>query len=113
MTPQWISHESWEAFEDMRKKLKAPMTPYSAKLIVAELVKLKSSGEDPQACLDQSIRNGWRDVFPLRDKAMKTRSATGEANAFFEQQEQAKRASQTPEARAARDAALQAIRRVA
>jgi hypothetical protein len=71
MIPVWISQESWQAFTEMRRKIKAPLTDYAGKLIVHELVRLKTSGEDPQACLDQSIRNGWRDVFPLRDKQLR------------------------------------------
>jgi hypothetical protein len=68
----WIDPESWRAFHDMRKKIKAPMTPYAEKLILRELVKLKTAGHDPQACLDQSIMNSWRDVFPVRDKGLST-----------------------------------------
>jgi hypothetical protein len=65
---EWIEPESWQAFIEMRRKIKAPLTPYAEKLIVRELVKLKQAGHDPQACLDQSIMNCWRDVYPLRDK---------------------------------------------
>ena len=68
MIPQWIDPESWEAFRVMRKTIKAPLTPWAEKLIVIELVRLKSAGEDPQACLNQSIMLCWRDVFPVRDK---------------------------------------------
>ena len=68
--PQWISPESWAAFVDMRRKIKAPLTDYAEKLVIAELVKLKSARQDPQACLDQSIMLGWRDVFPVRDKGL-------------------------------------------
>jgi hypothetical protein len=66
----FIEPESWEAFKEMRKKIRAPLTYYAETLIARELVKLKASGQDPQACLDQSIMNGWRDVFPLRDKGI-------------------------------------------
>ena len=67
---EWITPESWAAFVEMRRKIKAPMTPYAEKLIVRELVKLKTAGHDPQACLDQSIMLGWRDVFPVREKGL-------------------------------------------
>ena len=67
---EWIDRESWHAFCEMRRKIKAPLTPYAEKLIIRELVKLKTAGHDPQACLDQSIMNSWRDVFPLRDKGL-------------------------------------------
>jgi hypothetical protein len=79
MIPTWITPESWQAFEEMRKKTcKAPLTIYAAKLVVMELVRLKGAGEDPQACLDQSIRNGWRDVFPVRDKALRVNTVSPE-----------------------------------
>ncbi len=68
--PDWIDLESWEAFHEMRRKIKAPLTTYAERLIIGELVKLKGGGEDPQLCLDQSIMNGWRDVFRLRDKGI-------------------------------------------
>ncbi len=67
---EWIDPDSWTAFCEMRKKIKAPLTPYAEKLIMRELCKLKASGNDPQACLDQSIMLGWRDVFPVRDKGL-------------------------------------------
>jgi hypothetical protein len=66
----WITPESWAAFLEMRRRIKAPLTPYAEKLIMRELVKLKTAGNDPQACLDQSIMLGWRDVFPLREKGL-------------------------------------------
>jgi hypothetical protein len=81
MIPAWIDPESWGAFKAMRKAIKAPLTPYAEKLVIRELVKLKSAGNDPQACLDQSIMNSWRDVFPLRDKGV---TATGLATADAE-----------------------------
>ena len=113
MIPLWITQESWQAFEESRRKIKAPLTPYAGKLILAELCKLKASGEDPQACLDQTIRNGWRDVFPLRDKAMKAQHGTEAASVWVAEQDEAKRRSQTPEAKEARDRAMRAIKRVA
>lgn len=84
MAPQWISSESWAAFVEMRRRIKAPLTQYAETLILRELVKLKSSGEDPQACLDQSIMLGWRDVFPLRHKGLRTRADDGEFLREFE-----------------------------
>lgn len=75
--PEWISPESWEAFHESRRKIRAPLTAYAERLIIIELVKLKAAREDPQACLDQSIRLGWRDVFPVRDKGLQ-QTSTGE-----------------------------------
>jgi hypothetical protein len=62
--PLGVNIEVWEAFEEHRKKLRKPMTDHARDLIVKELEKL---GGDPNALLDQSIRKGWQDVFPLKE----------------------------------------------
>ena len=114
---QWIDPESWQAFIEMRRKIKAPLTSYAEKLVVRELVKLKSAGHDPQACLDQSIMLGWRDVFPVRQKDLaakqgseKAQQAVEETRAWLDSQKQ------TPEQRAASEEArkrvMSAVRRV-
>lgn len=102
----YIDPDSWEAFKEMRRKIKAPLTLYAEKLIARELVKLKCAGHDPQACLDQSIMNGWRDVFPLRDKGIKP-SAPG---AF--EQEAPQTQAEKENADKARRIAMQAIKQV-
>jgi hypothetical protein len=108
----WIDPESWLAFREMRKKIKAPLTPYAEKLILRELVKLKQAGHDPQCCLDQSICNCWRDVFPLRDKGISKQSTTiDETRAYLDSQRMT--TEQLESSRRARDAALGAIRRIA
>lgn len=108
--PLWITQESWEAFHEMRKKIKVPLTAYAEKLIVIELCRLKSAKEDPQACLDQSIRNGWRDVFPLRDK----RVLQAAANDDFERYNAERNGPQADPAkrRAAIDLAMAAVKRM-
>ncbi len=45
-----------------------PFTGRAAMLVLKELYALKAAGHDPNACLDQSTVNGWRDVFPPRHK---------------------------------------------
>ncbi len=107
----WIDPESWEAFREMRKKIKAPLTPYAEKLILRELVKLKQAGHDPQCCLDQSICNCWRDVFPLRDKGLQKGSTTiDETRAYLESQRMTP--AEYEASRKAKQAALGALRRV-
>jgi hypothetical protein len=62
--PLGVNVEVWAAFEEHRRKLRKPMTDHARELIVKELDKL---GGDPNALLDQSIRKGWQDVFPLKE----------------------------------------------
>lgn len=67
----------------MRKQVKRPLTSYAAKLVLEKLAQLHASGEDINACLEQSIRNGWMDVFPLR--ADKRDTAEAEIKRLWEQ----------------------------
>jgi len=64
--PDWIPLENWNHFSEMRKRLRKPMTDRAMALIVTELYKLKSRGNDPGAVLDQSVRNSWQDVYELK-----------------------------------------------
>jgi hypothetical protein len=42
------------------------MTDRARNLIVMEIMKL---GQDPDELLEQSIRKGWQDVFPLKEQS--------------------------------------------
>lgn len=66
--PAFIDKEAWAGFVESRlSKGKAhPFTERAAKLILLELYKLKALGEDPNACLDQSVIHGWSGVFPVK-----------------------------------------------
>lgn len=64
--PEYVQAESWSGFVDMRRRERHPLTPRAAQLVIKELDKLRDAGEDPNDVLDQSTRNGWRDVFPIK-----------------------------------------------
>ena len=65
--PEWVPAEPWASFVAMRRAAKAPFTVRAADLILIELTKLKDAGEPPGDVLDQSTRNGWRDVFKIKE----------------------------------------------
>jgi hypothetical protein len=65
--PTWVNREAWDGFAAMRKRERHPLTPRAAKLVLTALGKLRDSGHDPNVVLDQSTRNGWRDVWPVKD----------------------------------------------
>lgn len=67
--PEWIKIEVWGAFEEMRNRIRHPMTDRAKDLIVKQLEKLRGLRHDPNECLECSIRNGWRDVFPPKEMA--------------------------------------------
>lgn len=56
-----------EAFAQMRRAIRAPMTERAKELIIAKLEKLAPTEEGKIAILNQSIENGWKGVYPLKD----------------------------------------------
>jgi hypothetical protein len=66
--PEYIDSEIWEEFLKIRKQKKAINSIRAFKLLLTELEKLKAQGEDPNACMEQSIVNSWKDVYPKHAK---------------------------------------------
>src|ERR1700741_2573325 len=62
--PDSLDRDAWNGFVAMRAKERHPLTPRSESLILAKLA--KHPPETANAMLDQSTRNGWRDVFDLK-----------------------------------------------
>jgi len=61
--PEWLGKELWKAFSDMRKKIKKPMTERAEILIIKKLDDFRKQGHSPQTIIEQSIINGWQDVY--------------------------------------------------
>lgn len=66
--PSWISRDAWEAFVEMRKAKgkRAPFTNGARDGIIRQLDRLRSTGNNPDEVLWQSVRNGWSDVYALK-----------------------------------------------
>lgn len=68
--PEWLESDAgakaWADFVDSRKQQRAPLTHRAAELVLKTLAELRDQGQDPAKVLDQSTRNRWRDVFPLK-----------------------------------------------
>jgi hypothetical protein len=64
--PDWIPLDTWQAFIEMRKKIKKPPTDYAMKLIVSKLEKFRANGQDVKQVLEKSITSGWQDVFEIK-----------------------------------------------
>ena len=75
--PEWVPGEAWAGFVAMRKHERHSLTPRAAKLVLSELGRLRDAGQDPGAVLDQSTRQGWRDVFPLREQKLRAVGGSG------------------------------------
>jgi hypothetical protein len=66
--PPWVPAAEWEAFADMRRKCRKPMTDKAIELKVALLGRLKTLGYDPAAVLNQSTGNSWSDLYPIKSE---------------------------------------------
>jgi hypothetical protein len=64
--PDWVNREAWDAYVEMRTKSKKPLTEYAKNLEVVALTRLRDSGDDPTAVLDQSVRKSWQGLYPLK-----------------------------------------------
>lgn len=61
--PSWIDAVTWNAFEEMRKKIKKPLTDHARNLIFEKLKTFKEKGHDPKTVLNNSIEGSWQGVF--------------------------------------------------
>lgn len=64
--PAWLPKEAWAAFLAMRVKIKKPATEYAQKLLLKKLAAFYVNDQDPEAILNQSIMNGWQDLYELK-----------------------------------------------
>jgi hypothetical protein len=62
--PDWLNARTWQAFREMRKKIKKPMTDYAEELILTKLARWKSEGHDPNSLLDDAIEHDWATANP-------------------------------------------------
>lgn len=79
--PAWVDPAAWAGFVEMRAKSKHPLNTARARDgILADLAALRAQGQDPNACLDQSTKRGWRGVFGVKgDMQVQSRAAGIEA----------------------------------
>ena len=61
--PDFIPAKAWQGYVQMRKKVP---TEYAVELIIKQLEKMHSEGQDVGAVLDQSTANSWTSLYPLK-----------------------------------------------
>lgn len=57
---------AFKEFENMRKKIRKPLTEYAKKLICSDLDKLAKQGNNRLEVINQSIRNSWQSLYPIK-----------------------------------------------
>lgn len=66
--PSWVPADAWQAFQEMRSRIRKPLTDRGRQLVVRELERLKAQGHGPGSVLEQSVLNGWSGVFPIKGR---------------------------------------------
>ena len=62
--------KEWKSYEEMRKKIRKPMTDDAMKLALNELNKLAPNDfEKQKAILNQSVFKAWQGLYPLKKEA--------------------------------------------
>lgn len=64
--PDYLPADLWRDFREMRQRIRKPMTPRAEALLLRDLEKLRGEGHDPRAVVEQSIKQSWQGLFPLR-----------------------------------------------
>lgn len=62
--PDWLPRDAWDAFVEMRKKERHPLTETAVKLAIGKLEKLRTAGQDVRTVLEESTFNGYRGLWP-------------------------------------------------
>jgi hypothetical protein len=78
--PAWINQSTWNDFEEMRRKIRAPLTDRARHGIIKDLEKIRNHGGDPEPVLEQSITRAWRGVFPLNGENRPNGGFNGNGN---------------------------------
>jgi hypothetical protein len=77
--PSWVPKECWEAFLDMRKQNKKPMTEHAKGLAIKKLEQLRDAGNAPDEVLNQSTMNCWQGLFELNGRSRKRNGSPTDA----------------------------------
>ncbi|MHB1750968.1 MAG: hypothetical protein ACYCR3_12740 [Acidithiobacillus sp.] len=67
--PDWLSRDAWEQYVDFRFEIKNPLTLRARDLSIKKLSELREEGNDPVAVIEQSILNGWKGLFALKNQS--------------------------------------------
>jgi hypothetical protein len=65
--PEWVPKEPWNGYLEMRKRIRRQLSTRGVQLILGKLEKLRASGQDPGAVLDQSTEHSWQGVFEVKN----------------------------------------------
>lgn len=65
--PAWIEQETWQAFEESRRRIRIPLTDFARKRILNKLEMYYRQGYVANEILAEAAERGWRSVFLTND----------------------------------------------
>jgi len=68
LMPDWIPQEPWQAYLEMRKKIRKPATDAAILIAIAKMDKFRQQGIKPEDVLNQSVLNSWTGLFEPSQK---------------------------------------------
>lgn len=74
--PEWLPLLEWEAFKQMRLKIKKPMTDHAETLALGKLDRFRANGHDPTEILNQSVMNDYQDLYEPKEKSNANNSSS-------------------------------------
>lgn len=63
-TPSWLNRTLWKSYLHHRKAMGSNTEIYIQKILIQKLKDFYSRGQDPTAVIQQSISNGWANLYP-------------------------------------------------
>lgn len=99
--PHWLPKENWEAFLDMRKRIRKAATDRAQQIAIRKLDELRASGFSPADVLDQSTLNSWTGLYPLKGNINGTNRAAQRTANNLAALEEANRSREERDRRAA------------
>lgn len=67
LNPQ-IPIDDWNAYLEMRKKIKKPMTENAKALAISKLLELRAEGHSPASVLQNAVFNSYQGLYPPKPK---------------------------------------------
>lgn len=64
--PDWMPADDWNAYVEMRQKIRKPMTDHAKDLAVKKLARFRDAGEDPAELLQAATLGSWQGIYSLR-----------------------------------------------
>lgn len=84
--PRWLDEEIWNEFIEHRKEIRKPMTDRAQRMMLRKLTRMVEAGMDANQCIEESILNGWQNVYPCKNEIKKALRPACHADAKVEPQ---------------------------